>query len=272
MGSIAGKVVVVTGAARGQGAAEVGLLAAEGARVIATDVLDDLGQALVSGLPPGARPALYRHLDVASPADWEDLGALLRARYPVVHGLVNNAGIAARERLPHVQLATWQRTFDVNVTGALLGIQTLVPLMTEGGSIVNVCSVAALSGHVAAAYTASKWALRGLTRTASLELADRGIRANAIMPGLIDTPLMESASPAFTGAALADIPAGRIGNPCDVAPLVAFLVSDQSSYISGAEIAVDGGMTGHVSHKRIADAIGAAAGTAATAADCGEGQ
>jgi 3alpha(or 20beta)-hydroxysteroid dehydrogenase len=135
-----------------------------------------------------------------------------------------------------------------------------------------VCSVAALSGHVAAAYTASKWALRGLTRTASLELADRGIRANAIMPGLIDTPLMESASPAFTGAALADIPAGRIGNPCDVAPLVAFLVSDQSSYISGAEIAVDGGMTGHVSHKRIADAIGAAAGTAATAADCGEGQ
>jgi NAD(P)-dependent dehydrogenase (short-subunit alcohol dehydrogenase family) len=272
MGSIAGKVVVVTGAARGQGAAEVGLLAAEGARVIATDVLDDQGQALVSGLPPSARPALYRHLDVASPADWEDLGALLRARYPVVHGLVNNAGIGARERLPHVQLATWQRTFDVNVTGALLGIQTLVPLMTEGGSIVNVCSVAALSGHVAAAYTASKWALRGLTRTASLELADRGIRANAIMPGLIDTPLMESASPAFTGAALAEIPAGRIGNPCDVAPLVAFLLSDQSSYISGAEIAVDGGMTGHVSHKRIADAIGAAAGTAATAADCGEGQ
>jgi 3alpha(or 20beta)-hydroxysteroid dehydrogenase len=272
MGSIAGKVVVVTGAARGQGAAEVGLLAVEGARVIATDVLDDLGQALVSGLPPGARPALYRHLDVASPADWEDLGALLRARHPVVHGLVNNAGIAARERLPHVQLATWQRTFDVNVTGALLGIQTLAPLMTEGGSIVNVCSVAALSGHVAAAYTASKWALRGLTRTASLELAGRGIRANAIMPGLIDTPLMESASPAFTGAALAEIPAGRIGNPCDVAPLVAFLLSGQSSYISGAEIAVDGGMTGHVSHKRIADAIGAAAGTAATAADCGEGQ
>ena len=262
MGSIAGKVVVVTGAARGQGAAEVALLAAEGARVIATDVLDDLGEALVSELPPSARPALYRHLDVASPADWEDLGGLLRARYPVVHGLVNNAGVAARERLPHVRLDTWRRTFDINVTGALLGIQALAPLMTEGGSIVNVCSVAAVSGHVAAAYTASKWALRGLTRTASLDLAGRGIRANAIMPGLIDTPLMESASPAFTAAALAEIPAGRIGTPCDVAPLVAFLLSDQSSYISGAEIVVDGGMTAHVSHKRIADAIGPSAAAA----------
>jgi 3alpha(or 20beta)-hydroxysteroid dehydrogenase len=130
-----------------------------------------------------------------------------------------------------------------------------VPLMTEGGSIVNVCSVAALSGHVAAAYTASKWALRGLTRTASLDLAGRGIRANAIMPGLIDTPMMDSAAPAFRAAALAEIPAGRIGAPGDVAPLVAFLLSDESRYISGAEITVDGGMTAHVSHKRIADAI-----------------
>jgi 3alpha(or 20beta)-hydroxysteroid dehydrogenase len=254
MGRMAGKVVVVTGAARGQGAAEAALLAAEDARVIATDVLDDLGQELAGGLP-AATPPLYRHLDVTSAADWNDLAGLLRDRYGVVHGLVNNAGIAARDRLPHVRLDAWQRAFDVNVTGALLGIQALVPLMTEGGSIVNVCSVAALSGHVAAAYTASKWALRGLTRTASLDLAGRGIRANAIMPGLIDTPMMDSAGPAFLAAALAEIPAGRIGTPGDVAPLVAFLLSDESRYISGAEIAVDGGMTAHVSHKRIADAI-----------------
>jgi 3alpha(or 20beta)-hydroxysteroid dehydrogenase len=255
MGRMAGKVVVVTGAARGQGAAEAALLAAEGACVIAADVLDDLGQELVSGLPAAEPPARYRHLDVASAADWADLAGLLRDRYRVVHGLVNNAGIAARDRLPHVRLDAWQRAFDVNVTGALLGIQALVPLMTEGGSIVNVCSVAALSGHVAAAYTASKWALRGLTRTASLDLAGRGIRANAIMPGLIDTPMMDSAAPAFRAAALAEIPAGRIGAPGDVAPLVAFLLSDESRYISGAEITVDGGMTAHVSHKRIADAI-----------------
>jgi 3alpha(or 20beta)-hydroxysteroid dehydrogenase len=262
MGAMAGKVVVVTGAARGQGAAEAALLSAEGASVIAADVLDDLGQELVRGLA-ASTPPLYRHLDVTSAADWDDLAGLVRDRYGVVHGLVNNAGIAARERLPHVRLDAWRRAFDVNVTGALLGIQALVPLMTEGGSIVNVCSVAALSGHVAAAYTASKWALRGLTRTASLDLAGRGIRANAIMPGLIDTPLMDSASPAFREAALTEIPAGRIGAPDDVAPLVAFLLSDESRYISGAEIAVDGGMTAHVSHKRIADAIAAADGTAA---------
>jgi 3alpha(or 20beta)-hydroxysteroid dehydrogenase len=255
MGRMAGKVVVITGAARGQGAAEAALLAAEGACVIAADVLDDLGQELVSGLPAAEPPGRYRHLDVASAADWADLAGLLRDRYRVVHGLVNNAGIAARDRLPHVRLDAWQRAFDVNVTGALLGIQAVVPLMTEGGSIVNVCSVAALGGHVAAAYTASKWALRGLTRTASLDLAGRGIRANAIMPGLIDTPMMDSAAPAFRAAALAEIPAGRIGAPGDVAPLVAFLLSDESRYISGAEITVDGGMTAHVSHKRIADAI-----------------
>jgi 3alpha(or 20beta)-hydroxysteroid dehydrogenase len=254
MGRLAGKVVVVTGAARGQGAAEVALLAAEGATVIAADVLDDLGRELVGGLEPSS-PARYQHLDVSSAADWDDLASLLRASHGVVHGLVNNAGISARDRLPHVPLDAWRRAFDVNVTGALLGIQAMAPLMTDGGSIVNVCSVAALSGHVAAAYTASKWALRGLTRTASLELAARKIRANAIMPGLVDTPMMESASPAFLGAALAEIPAGRIGSPGDVAPLVAFLLSDDSAYISGAEIPVDGGMTAHVSHKRIADAI-----------------
>jgi 3alpha(or 20beta)-hydroxysteroid dehydrogenase len=255
MGTMTGKVVVVTGAARGQGAAEVTLLAAEGAAVIASDVLDGLGKDLVSGLAASEHPPLYRHLDVTSPEDWEELAELVRSSCEVVHGLVNNAGIAARDRLPHVRLDTWRQAFDVNVTGALLGIQALAPLMTEGGSIVNVCSVAALSGHVAAAYTASKWALRGLTRTASLDLASRCIRANAIMPGLIDTPMMESASLAFTTAALAEIPAGRMGTPGDVAPLVAFLLSDESRYINGAEITVDGGMTAHVSHKRIADAI-----------------
>src|SRR6516164_8869418 len=168
MGKMTGKVVVVTGAARGQGAAEVATLAAAGVHVVATDVLDELGKALVTSLPADLPQAVYRHLDVANPSDWAGLAEDLRQRHGVVHGLVNNAGIAARERLPNVGLSAWQRAFDVNVTGALLGIQALAPLMTEGGSIVNVCSVAALGGHVAAAYTASKWALRGLTRTASL--------------------------------------------------------------------------------------------------------
>ncbi len=239
MGKLDGKVVVVTGAARGQGAAEVAALAAEGATVVATDVLDLDG----------------RHLDVTSPDAWAELAAWLASEHGRVDALVNNAGVAARERLPHVTLETWQQTFDINVTGPMLGIQALVPLMPPGSSIVNICSVAAVSGHAAAAYTASKWALRGLTRSAALELGStRGIRVNAVMPGLVDTPLMESAPPAFFDAAVAEVPLGRVGLPADIAPTVVFLVSDDAAYYNGAEIVIDGGLTAHVSHKRIADA------------------
>lgn len=237
--NLTGKVVVVTGAARGQGAAEVAALTAAGATVIGTDVL----------------PFDGRHLDVTDPEGWAALAADLRAEYGGVHALVNNAGVAARERLPHVSLDAWHQTFDINVTGPMLGIQALAPLMPPGSSIVNICSVAAVSGHAAAAYTASKWALRGLTRSAALELGStRGIRVNAVMPGLVDTPLMESAPDAFFAAAVAEIPLGRVGAPADIAPTVVFLVSDDSSYYNGAELVVDGGLTAHVSHKRIADA------------------
>jgi len=232
---LAGKVVVVTGAARGQGAAAVRALAAEGAHVIATDVLPFEGGQV---------------LDVTDESGWAALAASLER----VDALVNNAGVAARERLPHVSREGWQRAFDINVTGPLLGIQALVPLMPPGSSIVNVCSVAAVSGHAAAAYTASKWALRGLTRSASLELGERGIRVNAVMPGLIDTPMMANAPAAFTDAALAEIPLGRVGRPEDIAPTIVFLVSDESAYYNGAELVIDGGLTAHVSHKRIADA------------------
>lgn len=249
-GRLAGKVVVITGAARGQGAAEAALLAAEGASVVATDVL---------GFEPGDRvrpggDVVKRELDVTDAAGWAELAEWLRSAHGRVDALVNNAGVAARERLPDVSLEGWHRAFDVNVTGPLLGIQALARLMPPGSSIVNICSVAALSGHAAAAYTASKWALRGLTRSASLELGVRGIRVNAVLPGLIDTPLMASAPPAFADAALAEIPLGRVGRPADIAPTVAFLVSDDSAYYNGAEIVIDGGLTAHVSHKRIADA------------------
>jgi NAD(P)-dependent dehydrogenase (short-subunit alcohol dehydrogenase family) len=243
MADLTGKVVVVTGAARGQGAAEVAALEAAGATVVATDVLF-----------PEDRHGDGRHLDVTDPAAWAELASWIEAEHGAVHALVNNAGVAARERLPHVTLDVWERTFAINVTGPMLGIQALVPLMGAGASIVNICSVAALSGHAAAAYTASKWALRGLTRSASLELGSRGIRVNAVMPGLIDTPLMASASPAFTDAALAEIPLGRVGVVADIAPTIVFLVSDDAAYYNGAEIVIDGGLTAHVSHKGIADA------------------
>jgi 3alpha(or 20beta)-hydroxysteroid dehydrogenase len=246
VGRVEGKVVVVTGAARGQGAAEVAALAAEGAVVVATDVLGFES--------PEADGVTHRHLDVTDPKAWADLAGWVEAEHGRVDALVNNAGVAARQRLPHVSIDQWQLTFDVNVTGPLLGIQALVPLMPPGSSIVNICSVAALAGHAAAAYTASKWALRGLTRTASLELGERGVRVNAVMPGLVDTPLMASASPAFNDAALAEIPLGRVGLPADIAPTIVLLCSDESSYYNGAEIVIDGGLTAHVSHKGIADA------------------
>lgn len=255
MGALEGKVVVVTGGARGQGAAEVGALAAEGATVVATDVLDAEGEALAARLRDGGGAVRYRHLDVRDAEGWTALARWLAGEHGAVHGLVNNAGVAGRDRLPDVPLEAWERTFAVNVTGPLLGIQALVPLMPPGASIVNICSVAAVSGHVAAAYTASKWALRGLSRTASLELGARGIRVNAVMPGLVDTPLMAGASPAFRDAAVAEIPLGRTGTVDDVAPLVVFLLGPGSAYLSGAEVVVDGGMTAHVSHKGVADAV-----------------
>jgi 3alpha(or 20beta)-hydroxysteroid dehydrogenase len=248
MADLTGRVVVVTGAARGQGAAEASALRAAGATVVATDVLpfpEDDG----------------RRLDVTSPEEWTALADWLRETYGEVHGLVNNAGVAARERLPYVSLDAWDRTFAINVTGPMLGIQALAPLMPPGASIVNICSVAAVSGHAAAAYTASKWALRGLTRSASLELGTtRGIRVNAVMPGLVDTPLMGSAPPAFFEAALHEIPLGRVGEVADIAPTIVFLVSDDAAYYNGAEIVIDGGMAAHVTHKRIADATRSPAG------------
>ena len=243
---LTGRVVVVTGAARGQGAAEVSAIADAGATVVATDVLA-FEHAPVDRV-------VQRRLDVTSYDDWAGLADWLRAEHGEVHGLVNNAGVAARERLPNVSLEAWHRTFDINVTGPMLGIQALVPLMRPGASIVNICSVAAVSGHAAAAYTSSKWALRGLTRAAALELGSQGIRVNAVMPGLVDTPLMESAPPAFFEAALAEIPLARVGTPADIAPTIAFLLSDDAGYYNGAEIVIDGGLTAHVSHKRIADA------------------
>ena len=247
MSRVDGKVVVVTGGARGQGAAEVAALAAEGAVVVAADVLDAEGD--IGGT------VSHRHLDVRDANGWTDLATELRAAYGRVDALINNAGVAGRDRLPDVDIEAWDHTFAINVTGPLLGIQALVPLMPPGSSIVNVCSVAALSGHVAAAYTASKWALRGLSRTASLELGPRGIRVNAVMPGLIETPLMAGAPQAFRGAAIAETPLGRAGTVADIAPLMVYLVSDESAYMTGAELVVDGGLTAHVSHKRIADAI-----------------
>jgi 3alpha(or 20beta)-hydroxysteroid dehydrogenase len=240
---VAGKVVVVTGAGQGQGAAEARLLAAEGATVIGCDLEPEPAEPL-----PGVD---YRQLDVTDAAAWGALAADL-AR---VDGLVANAGVTWRARLADIEPADLARVHEVNVTGTLLGIQALTPLMSNGGSVVVVGSVAALTGHFPVAYTASKWALRGLAKAACLELGPRGIRVNTVHPGYIETPMTASAARAFRDANVAETPLGRTGTVDEVAPLVLFLVSDESSFISGAEISVDGGMTAHGGVKSISDAV-----------------
>lgn len=245
------RVVVVTGAAQGQGAAEVLALLDHGAIVIACDVAD---QGLRSH--PGLT---VMRLDVTDPADWDACAALAREQHGRVDGLINNAGTTSRVRLGEVELQDWQRLFDVNVTGALLGIQTLMPLMGPGGSIVNVGSLAALTAHYTAAYTTSKWALRGLSQVAAMELGPRGIRVNCVHPGYIETPMTASAPEAFRAVNLALAPLGRPGLPADVASLMVFLMSDESSFISGADIPIDGGSSGAGAAKTISDALRAAA-------------
>jgi 3alpha(or 20beta)-hydroxysteroid dehydrogenase len=245
MGRVEGKVIVITGAAGGQGAAEANALTAEGATVVATDVKEPIEE-LADGVE-------FRLLDVGSQESWGELAAWLRAEHPVVHGLINNAGVTWRERLMDVTVEDWERVFRINVTGCLLGIQAIVPLMTEGGSIVNVSSRAGVSGYHAVAYGTSKWAVRGLTKTASMELGGLGIRVNTLLPGYIDTPMSSSAPDWFRQASLEEIPLGRLGNVDDITPLMVFLMADESSYISGSEFHVDGGEYGHAGVKRYSD-------------------
>ncbi len=231
-GRVAGRVIVVTGAAGGQGAAETDALVAEGATVIAADLQAPASRDGVVGVA----------LDVAEPDGWAALADLARERFGRVDGLINNAGVTSRVRIGDVTPAELQRVLAINVGGAVWGIQALLPLMGEGASIVNVGSLAGLTGHYTVPYTTSKWALRGLTHACAMELGPRGIRVNAVHPGYIETQMTASAPAPFLAANVALTPLGRPGQPEEVAALMVFLMSGESSYINGVDIPIDGGI------------------------------
>lgn len=254
MGRLAGKIALISGASRGQGAAEAQLFAAEGAAVVLTDVLDQEGDALAAALRNDGADAVYRHLEVTSAQEW--LGVIDSVRN--VHGkldvLVNNAGIAQRSGLLDASLEEWETVLRVNLTGPLIGIQTAVPLMGQGGSIINVSSIAGAMGWRPPAYAASKWGVRGLTHSAAQELVDRGIRVNVILPGLIDTPFLENRT-VLIDALTKLTPMRRAGTSEEIAKLVLFLASDDSSFITGSEFVIDGGFVTGAAAKELMRAI-----------------
>lgn len=233
-----GTVAIVSGGARGMGESHVRALVAEGATVVVGDVLDEVGAALAAELGPAAR---YVHLDVTRKADWENAVAVAGG-LGAVRVLVNNAGIVTFGPLTDADEGAYRRVVEVNQVGTWLGMATCAPaLIASGrGAIVNISSTAGLQGYAAiSGYVSSKWAVRGMTKAAALELGRQGVRVNSVHPGPIRTPMTQDLQDNLT----ASQPIARMGRPEEVTRAVLFLASDEASYITGAELAVDGGAT-----------------------------
>ncbi|HOD17870.1 MAG TPA: glucose 1-dehydrogenase [Candidatus Cloacimonadota bacterium] len=245
MNRLANKIALITGAAKGMGAEEARLFAAEGASLIITDV-DQVNLEKVSAeiSAKGTKVLALKH-DVSSEEDWIRIAKEAEAAFGKVDILVNNAGILDSDGVEKTTVEKWNKVIAVNQTGPWLGMKHIVPLMRKagGGSIVNISSVYALIGTgSSAAYQASKGAVRILSKTAAIEFVGQNIRVNAIMPGAIETPMVSGSidETALKGL-LSLVPMGRIGKPIEVAKVALFLASDDSSYMTGAEIVVDGG-------------------------------
>jgi NAD(P)-dependent dehydrogenase (short-subunit alcohol dehydrogenase family) len=241
IGRLAGKVAIITGGARGIGAAEARLLAKEGAAVAILDMRDDLGEAIAAELAAAGGEALYRHLDVTSEPSWEQSVGAIEAWKGHIDVLVNTAGINVRGPLGTVALDDWNQVLAVNLTGPMLGMKHVVPAMARagGGAIVNITSNVSLIPSRGASYTASKWGLRGLSKTAALEFAAQNIRVNTVCPGVVPTDLNRGQPYLETTAAAT--PLGRIATADEIAAAVLFLVSDEARFITGVDLAVDGG-------------------------------
>lgn len=245
MQRLEGRVALVTGGARGQGEAIARLFVDEGARVVIGDVLDEAGAKLAVDLGEAAR---FVHLDVSSEQDWQRAVDAAVAEFGKLDALVNNAGILHFAPIDETTAEQFRKVVEVNETGVFLGMKTAVPAFVAagGGTIVNTASINAFVGVAGTiAYAASKWAVRGMTRTAALELGKHGIRVNTVAPGSVATPMIAPDGVEAMGgeakSAFERLPLGRIGRPEEIAGAVLFLTSDESSYCTGAEFVVDGG-------------------------------
>jgi 3alpha(or 20beta)-hydroxysteroid dehydrogenase len=246
MGRVSGKVVIVTGGAGGLGSAFAERLVDEGARVVLTDVRDDAGEAIAKRL---GRNASFLHHDVTLEEEWSGVISKTLKLFGSISTLVNNAGVVSYGPIQETSEASYRRVIDINQLSVFLGIKAVLPAMRDrgGGSIINISSVAGMVGvPQALSYTASKFAVRGMTKSAALELAPFNIRVNSIHPGIIDTAMAASSqSEDVHTAAVSVTPAGRIGNPIEVANMVLLLASNELEFATGAEFVIDGGFTSH---------------------------
>ncbi|MFB7328110.1 glucose 1-dehydrogenase [Streptomyces sp. NPDC056190] len=243
MNDLTGKSVIITGAARGLGAEAARQAIAAGANVVITDVLDDEGKATAAELGANAR---FLHHDVTSEEDWQRVADFTVAEFGGIHGLVNNAGISTGQLLEAESVEHFRKVLDINLTGVFIGMKTVIPAMKESGSgsIVNISSAAGLMGlALTAGYGASKWGVRGLTKIGAVELGTARIRVNSVHPGMTYTPMTASVGIEPGEGKYPNTPMGRVGEPSEIAGAVVFLLSDAASYVTGAELAVDGGWT-----------------------------
>ena len=243
-----GKVALITGAARGQGAAEARLFAQEGAKVVLADVTDQEGIAVATEIAEEGADAIYVHLDVTNEADWEAAIIETVSKFGKLDILVNNAGIWRRGHVTETSSEQWDSILDVNSKGVFLGTKAAIPEMRKagGGSIVNISSTAGLVGsRTSAAYSASKGAVRIFSKSTAIQYASEGIRANSIHPGPIDTDMGDQVWPDATSreASISRTALARIGTAKDIAYGALYLASDEASFVTGSELVIDGGVT-----------------------------
>jgi cyclopentanol dehydrogenase len=246
---LAGKVALISGGARGMGAAEARLFAREGARVVIGDVLEAEARAVEADVRAKGGEAVFARLDVTSEADWQQAVAMALRHFGTLNVLINNAGIGGASRLEDTTVEAWDRVMDVNAKGVFLGSKAVIPAMRQagGGSIVNISSQLGLVGMAESSpqYQASKGAVRLLTKLTALQYAKDGIRANSVHPGPIVTPMTEKrrGEPAIYESMVSRIPLGRYGEADEVAYGVLYLAADESAFVTGSELVIDGGWT-----------------------------